>query len=221
MTEPFRASRRDRSGEEKMESVTNTKHTPGSPGLNTPTTEPKFDARGGQFERQVKLLSERKDALKKELAVLDRQERSGDRSKPCSQNHSSDQSDCRSPSEEQQILNEEIGVLNKEIKVLSEELKLANRSNPGDRGRSFHEQMKILNEEMRVFNEEMKALNEELKLVDHSKPHDRGKSFDEKMKILNEEMQVLSKEMRVLNKELKLIDHSRPRRPNPKDGLRD
>src|SRR6516165_3658374 len=34
--------------------------TPGSPSLNTPTSEPKLQS--GQFERQIKLLSERKDA---------------------------------------------------------------------------------------------------------------------------------------------------------------
>src|SRR5215471_9734389 len=153
-----------------MDSVTNTKHTAGSPSLNTPTSEPKLQS--GQFERQIKLLSERKDAIKRELAVLDRQESSGGRSKPCSQNHSSGQSDCRSPSEKKRILNEEIGVLHKEMKVLNEELKLVNHSKPSDRGQSFHEKMKILNEETRVLNKEMKVLNEELKLVDHSKPHD-------------------------------------------------
>ena len=53
-----------------MESVTNTKHTPGAPGLNTLASEPKADARGGQFERQIKPLSERKDALKKGIGSL-------------------------------------------------------------------------------------------------------------------------------------------------------
>jgi chromosome segregation ATPase len=201
---------------EKMESVTNTKHTPGAPGLNTLASEPKADARGGQFERQIRLLSERKDALKKELAVLDRQERSSD-AKPCSQNRSNDPSDCRSSNEKKKILNEEISVLNKEMKVLNEELKLVNHSNLHDHGRSFQAKMKILNEEMGVLSKEMKVLNQELKLIDHSKPHVRGKSFHEKMKILNEEMQVLNKEMQILNKELKLVDHSRPHRPNPKD----
>ena len=181
-----------------MESVTNTKHTPGGPGLNTPASEPSADARGGQFERQIRLLSERKDALKKELAVLDRQGRSADRSKPCSQNHGSDQSGCRSSDEKMKILNEEVRVLNKEMKVLNEELKLVNHSIPHDRGRSFQEKMKILNEEMGVLSKEMKVLNQELKLIDHSKPHVPGKSFHEKMKILNEEMQVLNKEMQTL-----------------------
>src|SRR5215472_4846809 len=190
-----------------MDSVTNTKHTPSSPSPNTPTSEPKFDS--GQFERQIKLLSERKDAIKKELTVLDRQERSGDRSKPCSQNHSSGQSDCRSPSQKKKILNEEIGVLNKEMKVLNEELKLVNHSKPGDRGQSFHEKMKILNEETRVLNNEMKVLNEELKLITNSKPHGRGKPFREKMKILNQEIHALNEELNALNKELEALNRRR------------
>src|SRR5215470_1405744 len=186
-----------------MDSVTNTKHTPSSPSPNTPTSEPKLDS--GQFERQIKLLSERKDAIKKELTVLDRQERSGDRSKPCSQNHASGQSDCRSPSQKKKILNEEIGVLNKEMKVLNEELKLVNHSKPGDRGQSFHEKMKILNEQMQVLNKEMQVLNKELKLVDHSSPRQpnpsdshNGQSSNEKMKILNQEIHALNEELNAL-----------------------
>jgi prefoldin subunit 5 len=221
MTPPFRTSRRDLSGEEKMDSVTNTKYIPNSSDRTAQTSEPKLDARGGQFERQIELLNERKNHLKREIAVLDRQERSADRSKPCSQNRGSDQSGCRSSNERKKILNEEIGALNKEMKVLNEELKLINHSRPHDRGRLFHEKMKILNEEIRVLNKKVKVLNEELKLLEHSNPHDRGRPFHEKMKILNEEMQVLNKEMQVLNKEFKLVDHSKPHRPNHDNGHHD
>jgi hypothetical protein len=111
MTPPFRTSRRDLSGEEKMDSVTNTKYIPNSSDRTAQTSEPKLDARGGQFERQIELLNERKNHLKREIAVLDRQERSADRSKPCSQNRGSDQSGCRSSNERKKILNEEIGAL--------------------------------------------------------------------------------------------------------------
>ena len=199
-----------------MDSVTNTKYIPNSSDRTAQTSEPKLDARGGQFERQIELLNERKNHLKREIAVLDRQERSADRSKPCSQNRGSDQSGCRSSNERKKILNEEIGALNKEMKVLNEELKLINHSRPHDRGRLFHEKMKILNEEMQVLNKEMQVLNKEFKLVDHSKPHrpnhdngHHGESSNEKIKILNQEIYTLNEKLSALNKELEVLNKRR------------